>query len=75
MKASNSKFVHRLLEHLLYFQREYGLPIISLGVYPFPTTVVESLLQEMNGKETFLALHPVARDEVSVHHAIVMDLL
>lgn len=50
--ASDHKFIYRLLEYHAYFLRKYELPVISLVIYPFPTTVVESPLKEMSGQET-----------------------
>jgi hypothetical protein len=44
----------RLLEYHAYFLRKYKLPVLSLVVYPFPTTVVESPLEEKSGDEVIL---------------------
>jgi hypothetical protein len=44
----------RLLEYHAYFWRKYKLPVLSLIVYPFPTTVVKSPLEEKSGNEVLL---------------------
>ena len=44
----------RLLEYHAFFWRKYKLPVLSLIVYPFPTTVVESPLEEKSGNEILL---------------------
>ena len=40
----------RLLEYHAYFHRKYKSPVISVIVYPFPTTVAVSPLREKRGK-------------------------
>lgn len=40
----------RLLEYHAYFHRKYKCPVISVLVYPFPTTVAVSPLLEKRGK-------------------------
>lgn len=40
----------RLLEYHAYFHRKYKAPVVSVLVYPFPTTVAVSPLLEKRGK-------------------------
>jgi hypothetical protein len=55
--ASDKKMSYRLLEYHAYFFRKYEIPVLSIIVYPFPTTVVESPLVEMSDRETVLTFH------------------
>jgi predicted transposase YdaD len=52
--VSDGGIVYRLLEYHAYFLRKYKLPVLSIIVYPFQTTVVESPLQERSGGEVLL---------------------
>ncbi len=47
--ATDSKMARRLLSYHTYFLEQYELPVISIIIYPFPTTVVESPFREMSG--------------------------
>ncbi|HEX7733717.1 MAG TPA: hypothetical protein VF458_02595, partial [Ktedonobacteraceae bacterium] len=42
------------LDYHVYFLKEYKLPVLSLLIYAFPTTVVESPLIEKSGDEVTL---------------------
>lgn len=53
--SSDGEIVYRLAEYHTYFLRKYKLPVLSIIVYPFPTTVVESPLTEKSGREVLLA--------------------
>jgi hypothetical protein len=52
--ASESEMSFRLLEYHSFLLGKYKLPILSLIVYPFQTTVVESPLEEKSGDELLL---------------------
>jgi len=52
--VSDGGIVYRLLEYHAYFLRKYKLPVLSIIVYPFQTTVVESPLLEKSGREILL---------------------
>ncbi len=52
--VSDGGIVYRLLEYHAYFLRKYKLPVLSIIVYPFQTTVVESPLLEKSGGEILL---------------------
>lgn len=52
--VSDGEIVYRLLEYHTYFLRKYKLPVLSIIVYPFQTTVVESPLLEKSGREILL---------------------
>jgi hypothetical protein len=47
--VSDGGIVYRLLEYHAYFLRKSKLPVLSIIVYPFQTTVVESPLLEKSG--------------------------
>ena len=47
----------RLLEYHAYFHRKYKCPVISVIVYPFPTTVAISPLREMRRGREVLVFH------------------
>jgi hypothetical protein len=47
----------RLLVYHAYFLYKYGLPVISIIVYPFETTMVESPLRESSRHEELLTFH------------------
>ena len=53
--SSDGEIVYRLVEYHAYFLRKYKLPVLSIIVYPFLTTVVESPLTEKSGREVLLA--------------------
>jgi len=53
----DGKMPYRLLDYHSYFLRKYGLPVISVIVYPFRTSVIESPLREMSGREEVLTFH------------------
>ena len=53
----DGKMPYRLLDYHSYFLRKYSLPVISVIVYPFHTSVVESPLREMSGHEEVLTFH------------------
>jgi predicted transposase YdaD len=44
----------RLLDYHAYFYHKYHLPVISIIVYPFETTMAQSPLQELSGDEVIL---------------------
>ncbi len=54
---ADGEMATRLLEYHTCFLRKYQLPVLSLIVYPFSTTVVESPLEEKSGRETILTFH------------------
>ncbi|HEY0753146.1 MAG TPA: hypothetical protein VGD98_04225 [Ktedonobacteraceae bacterium] len=54
---ADSNMDRRLLEYHSYFFRVHNLPVISLIVYAFPTTVVESPLEEKSGDEILLTFN------------------
>ena len=47
---------YRLPEYHAYFRRKYKLPVLSIVVYPFPTTVIESPIEEKSGQEILMSL-------------------
>jgi hypothetical protein len=47
----------RLLEYHAYFHRKYQAPVISILVYPFPTTVAVSPLREVLQDGEILVFH------------------
>jgi predicted transposase YdaD len=55
--GADSKMSYRLLSYHAYFLEQYELPVISIIVYPFPTSVAESPFQEMSGHEELLRFH------------------
>lgn len=54
--SSESEIAFRLAEYHTYFLHKYKSPVLSIIVYPFHTTVVESPLKEKSGRETLLSL-------------------
>src|SRR5450755_108657 len=44
----------RLLDYHAYLYHKYHLPVISIIVYPFETTIAQSPLQELSGDEVIL---------------------
>jgi hypothetical protein len=54
--ASDGEMAYRLAEYHTYFLRKYKLPVLSIIVYPFPTTVVKSPLLEKSGRELLVDL-------------------
>jgi hypothetical protein len=55
--GSNNAMADRLLEYHAYLRRKYKLTVISIIVYPFPTKMAESPLQEMLDDEEILIFH------------------
>ncbi|SRR6266487_1493288 len=51
---SNRFMDSRLLDYHVYFYHKYHLPVISIVVYPFETTMAQSPLQELSGEEVIL---------------------
>jgi hypothetical protein len=47
----------RLLDYHAYLYHKYHLPVISVIVYPFETTMAQSPLQELSGDEVILFFH------------------
>ena len=47
---------YRLPEYHTYFRRKYKLPVLSIVVYPFQTTVIESPIEEKSGSEILMSL-------------------
>ena len=47
----------RLLDYHAYLYRKYELPVISVIVYPFRTTMALSPLEEMSGKKKILVFY------------------
>jgi len=52
--GADSKMSRRLLSYHAYFLEQYELPVISIIVYPFPTSVAESPFREMSGRVELL---------------------
>lgn len=48
---------NRLLIYHVIIWRDHRLPVISIILYPFRTTIAESPLQEMSGTEELLRFH------------------
>jgi hypothetical protein len=55
--SSDEEMRYRLLEYHAYLLRLYGLPVISIIVYPFRTTMAISPLVEISNGETILIFH------------------
>jgi predicted transposase YdaD len=56
--GSDGKMAYRLLSYHSYFLEKYdALPIISIIIYPFPTSIAESPLREMDGDKEILTFH------------------
>lgn len=53
--SSSNEMGYRLPEYHTYFRRKYKLPVLSIVVYPFQTTVVESPIEEKSGRETLMS--------------------
>jgi predicted transposase YdaD len=47
----------RLLEYHAYLYAKYGIPVISIIIYPFHTTVAVSPLEEISAGEVILRFH------------------
>lgn len=47
----------RLLDYHAYLYRKYGLPVISVIIYPFRTTMATSPLRELSGAREILTFH------------------
>ncbi len=54
---SKSFMDSRLLDYHAYFYHKYHLPVISIVIYPFETTMAQSPLQEWSGDEMILLFH------------------
>ena len=54
--ASSNEMEYRLPEYHTYFRRKYKLPVLSIVVYPFQTTVVKSPIEEKSGREILMSL-------------------
>lgn len=54
--SSSKEMEYRLPEYHTYFRRKYKLPVLSIVVYPFQTTVVESPIEEKSGQEILMSL-------------------
>src|SRR5947209_6442125 len=52
--GANSRMDIRMLVYHAYFLHKYGLPVISVIIYPFETSMVESPLKEISGSEELL---------------------
>jgi hypothetical protein len=55
--GSNNKMATRLLDYHAYLYRKYDLPVISIIVYPFRTTVATSPLEEISHGKLVLVFH------------------
>jgi hypothetical protein len=55
--GSDNKMAARLLDYHAYLYRKYDLPVISIIVYPFRTTVATSPLEEISHGKTVLIFH------------------
>ena len=55
--GTDNQMAHRLLAYHVTLWRDHRLPVISIIVYPFRTTIAESPLQEMSGTEELLTFH------------------
>ena len=55
--GSNHDMAARLAEYHTFLHRKYKLPVTSIIVYPFPTTMAVSPLQETLGEEDILLFH------------------
>ncbi len=55
--GADNQMAHRLLIYHVTLWRDHRLPVISIIVYPFRTTIAESPLQEMSGTEELLTFH------------------
>ncbi len=55
--GSNNRMAARLLDYHAYLYRKYDLPVISIIVYPFRTTVAISPLEEISHAKTVLIFH------------------
>ncbi len=78
----NNDMAPRLLDYHAYFYRKYKLPVLSMIVYPFPSKMAESPLQEADEDHNILIFHfqvfPLwqLKAEQYVHeHAVVMYAL
>jgi hypothetical protein len=52
--GADEEMAYRLAEHHTYLLRRYRQPVLSVVLYLFETTIVESPLQEMSGDEELL---------------------
>ncbi len=55
--GADNEMANRLLAYHVILWRDHRLPVISIIVYPFRTTIAESPLQEMSGTEELLTFH------------------
>lgn len=55
--GSDPDMAARLLDYHAYLYRKYKLPVISIIVYPFRTTMATSPLREVSGEEDLLIFH------------------
>lgn len=55
--SGGKKMATRLLIYNAYFLDKFGLPVISIIVYPFETTMAESPLQVRSGRKELLTFH------------------
>ncbi len=55
--GSDADMDTRLLDYHAYLYRKYRLPVLSIIVYPFRTSMATSPLQEMSGKFELLIFH------------------
>ncbi|MBA2392850.1 MAG: hypothetical protein H0V70_08915 [Ktedonobacteraceae bacterium] len=55
--GADSAMASRLLDYHAYLYHKYGLPVISIIVYPFRTQMVTSPLEEMSGDVSILIFY------------------
>jgi predicted transposase YdaD len=55
--SADEDLAKRLLEYHAYLYAKYGIPVISIIVYPFHTTVAVSPLEEISAGEVILRFH------------------
>ena len=80
--GSNNDMAARLAEYHTFLHRKYKLPVISVIIYPFPTTMAVSPLKETLGEEAILLFHfrvfPLWKGQAEHYineHAVVMYAL
>jgi len=55
--GADNEMANRLLVYHVIIWRDHRLPVISIILYPFRTTIAESPLQETSGTEELLRFH------------------
>jgi predicted transposase YdaD len=81
--SGSKRMAKRLLVYNSYFLDKYDLPVISIIVYPFETTMAESPLDVKSGKHDLITFHfrtmPLwklnARDYLDTHAVSMYGLL